>query len=54
MIRIIITILILALISAVLGFGGIAAGIAGIAKALFYLLLGVFVAALLMKFVRRV
>ncbi len=40
---------IIALIAAVLGFGGIAAGAAGIAKILFFIFLVAFVVSLLME-----
>jgi uncharacterized membrane protein YtjA (UPF0391 family) len=46
--------LIVALIAAVFGFGGIATGAAGIAKILFVLFLAVFVISLVMGLVRRV
>jgi uncharacterized membrane protein YtjA (UPF0391 family) len=45
--------LVVALIAAVLGFGGLATGAAGIAKLLFVLFLIVFVASLVMGLVRR-
>jgi uncharacterized membrane protein YtjA (UPF0391 family) len=45
---------VIALVAALLGFGGIAAGAAGIAKLLFVLFLVVFVISLLMGLVRRV
>jgi uncharacterized membrane protein YtjA (UPF0391 family) len=44
---------IVALIAAVLGFGGIAAGAAGIAKILFFIFLVAFVVSLLMGVFRR-
>jgi uncharacterized membrane protein YtjA (UPF0391 family) len=44
---------IIALIAAVLGFGGIAAGAAGIAKILFFVFLVAFVVSLLMGVFRR-
>jgi uncharacterized membrane protein YtjA (UPF0391 family) len=44
---------VIALIAAVLGFGGIAAAAAGIAKVLFYIFLILFLAALLGDLVRR-
>lgn len=44
-----ITFLIVALIAAVFGFGGIAEGAASIAKILFYIFLGLFVLSLLRK-----
>jgi len=44
---------IIALIAAVLGFGGIAAGAAGIAKILFFIFLIAFVVSLLMGVFRR-
>ena len=44
---------ILAIIAAVLGFGGIAAGAAAIAEVLFFVFLALFLAALLMNFFRR-
>lgn len=44
-----ITLLVVALIAAVLGFGGIAAGAASFAKILFYIFLGLFVLSLLGK-----
>ena len=46
--------LIVVLIAAVLGFGGIATGTAEIAKLLFLLFLAVFVISLVMGLVRRV
>jgi uncharacterized membrane protein YtjA (UPF0391 family) len=45
--------LVVALIAAVLGFGGIAGGAAEIAKILFYLFLVVFVISLILGLVRR-
>lgn len=45
--------LVVALIAAVLGFGGLATGAAGIAKLVFVLFLVVFVASLVMSLVRR-
>ena len=44
---------ILALVAAVFGFGGIATGLAGIAKILFFVFLVVFVASLILNFSRR-
>lgn len=45
--------LVIALIAAVFGFGGIAAGAAEIAKILFFLFLAIFVAALILGVMRR-
>jgi uncharacterized membrane protein YtjA (UPF0391 family) len=45
--------LVIALVAAVLGFGGIAAGAASIAKFLFYIFLLIFVVSLIMGLVRR-
>src|SRR5215208_3950659 len=45
--------LVVALIAAVLGFGGIAGGAADFARILFYLFLAVFVVSLIMGLVRR-
>lgn len=45
--------LVVALIAAVLGFGGIAGGAADFARVLFYLFLAVFVVSLIMGLVRR-
>lgn len=45
--------LIVALVAAVFGFGGVATSAAGIAKILFVLFLGVFVISLVMGLVRR-
>jgi len=45
--------LIVALVSAILGFGAIASGAAGIAKLLFVLFLVVFVVSLILGLVRR-
>lgn len=54
MIRLTITFLIIALIAAVLGFGGIAAGAASIAKIVFYIAIILFVGSLVMRAVRKV
>ena len=43
MLQLVITLLVLALIAAVLGFGGIAASFAGIAQILFYIFLVLFI-----------
>jgi uncharacterized membrane protein YtjA (UPF0391 family) len=48
-----ITFLIIALVAAVFGFGGIAVAAAGIAKILFFIFLILFVASLLGGLVRR-
>lgn len=48
-----ITFLVIALIAAVFGFGGIAVAAAGIAKILFFIFLILFLASLLGGFVRR-
>lgn len=53
MLRWTIIFLVIALIAALLGFGGIAAGAAAIAKILFYIFLGLFVISLLVGVVRR-
>ena len=45
--------LVIALIAAVLGFGGIAAGAAEIAKILFFVFLALFVVSLVVGFIRR-
>jgi len=47
------TFLVIALIAAVFGFGGIASASAGIAQILFFLFLVLFVAALIFRAVRR-
>jgi len=47
-----ITFFVLALVAAVLGFGGIAAGAASIGKVLFFLFLILFVVSLVMNMVR--
>jgi len=44
---------VIAIIAALFGFGGIAAGAAEIVKTLFFILLALFVASLLMGLVRR-
>jgi uncharacterized membrane protein YtjA (UPF0391 family) len=49
-----ITFLVIALIAALFGFGGIAVAAAGIARILFFIFLILFVASLLGGFVRRV
>jgi len=46
------TFFVLALLAAILGFGGIAAGAASIGKVLFFLFLVLFVASLIMNMVR--
>lgn len=43
---------IIAIVAAVFGFGGIATAAAGIAQILFYIFLAVFIAVLIMHFVR--
>lgn len=53
MIRLTITFLIIALIAAVLGFGGIAAGAASIAKIVFYIAIVLFIGSLIMKAFRK-
>ena len=45
--------LVVALLAAVLGFGGIAGGAADVARIFFYLFLAVFVVSLIMGLVRR-
>jgi uncharacterized membrane protein YtjA (UPF0391 family) len=45
--------LVIAIIAAVFGFGGIAVASAGIAKLLFYLFLVIFLVSLVMHFARR-
>ena len=47
------TFLVIALVAAVFGFGGIAVAAAGIAKILFYIFLILFVASLLGGLIRR-
>ena len=47
------TFLVIALIAAVFGFGGIASASAGIAQILFFILLVMFIAALIFRAVRR-
>ncbi|MCG7621796.1 MULTISPECIES: DUF1328 domain-containing protein [unclassified Epibacterium] len=47
------TFLVIALIAAVFGFGGIASASAGIAQILFFIFLVMFVAALIFRAVRR-
>jgi uncharacterized membrane protein YtjA (UPF0391 family) len=47
------TFLIVAIIAAVFGFGGIASASAGIAQVLFFIFLVLFVASLIMRFVRN-
>ncbi len=54
MLRLVLIFLVGALLFAVLGFGGIAAGFAEIAELLFYVFLVLFIGALVVKFVRRV
>jgi uncharacterized membrane protein YtjA (UPF0391 family) len=49
----VITFLVIALIAAVLGFGGIAEGAADIAKIIFYIFIVLFVISLLGKLFRR-
>lgn len=51
MLRWVITFLVIALIAALFGFGGIAAGAVGIAKIIFYIFLALFVISLLMRLV---
>jgi uncharacterized membrane protein YtjA (UPF0391 family) len=53
MLRWALILLVVALVAALLGFGGIASGAAGIAKLLFVLFLVVFVISLVMGLVRR-
>jgi uncharacterized membrane protein YtjA (UPF0391 family) len=53
MIRWVITFLVVALIAAVLGFGGIAEGAADIAKIIFYIFIVLFVISLLGRLFRR-
>jgi uncharacterized membrane protein YtjA (UPF0391 family) len=48
-----VTFLVVALVAAVFGFGGIAVAAAGIAKILFYIFLILFVASLLGGLIRR-
>jgi uncharacterized membrane protein YtjA (UPF0391 family) len=48
-----VTFLVIALVAAVFGFGGIAVAAAGIAKILFYIFLILFVASLLGGLIRR-
>ncbi|MBD3316576.1 MAG: DUF1328 domain-containing protein [Chitinivibrionales bacterium] len=48
-----ITFLVVALIAAVFGFGGIATAAAGIAKILFFVFLALFIISLIMNAVRR-
>ena len=52
MLRWIITLILLAIIAAILGFTGIAAGLAATAKVLFYIFLGLLVISLLMRIIR--
>ncbi|EEW58417.1 protein of unknown function DUF1328 [Tritonibacter mobilis] len=47
------TFLVIALIAAVFGFGGIASASAGIAQILFFIFLVMFIAALIFRAVRR-
>lgn len=47
------TFFVIAIVAAVFGFGGIAAGAAEIAKILFFVFLAVFVATLIMGMARR-
>lgn len=44
---------VIALIAAIFGFGGIAAGAASIAKVLFFIFLAIFVVTLLMGLIKR-
>ncbi|NEV93179.1 DUF1328 domain-containing protein [Psychroflexus sp. YR1-1] len=53
MIRWIITFLVIALVAALLGFGGIAEGAADIAKIIFYIFIVLFVISLIGKLFRR-
>jgi uncharacterized membrane protein YtjA (UPF0391 family) len=45
--------LVIALVAALFGFGGIAAGAADIAKILFYIFVAIFLVSLIMGLVRR-
>ena len=45
--------LVIALLAAVFGFGGVAAGAAGIAKALFYIFVAMAVVAFVLSLLRR-
>ena len=47
------TFLVIAIIAAILGFGGIAGTAAGIAQVLFYIFLAIFIVSLLFGLVRR-
>lgn len=53
MLKLAIAFLIVALIAALLGFGGIAGALAGIAEILFWVFVILFLGALLMNFARR-
>ena len=53
MLRLAILFLVIALIAALFGFGGVATASAGIAKILFWIFLVIFVIALIMGFGRR-
>jgi uncharacterized membrane protein YtjA (UPF0391 family) len=53
MLRLTITFLVVAIIAAILGFGGIAAGAAAIAKVVFFLFLVAFIVSLLAGAFRR-
>jgi len=54
MIRLIITFLVIALVAALFGFGGIADGATDIAQIIFYIFLALLVISLVMKMVRKV
>lgn len=53
MLRWIVIFLVIALVAALLGFGGIASASAGIAKIIFYVAIILFVVSLIMNFVRK-
>lgn len=53
MVRLIVIFLVLALVFAIFGFGGIAEGFADIAKIIFYIFLALLVISLIMRLFRR-
>lgn len=53
MLRWIVIFLVIALVAALLGFGGVASASAGIAKIIFYVAIILFVVSLIMNFVRK-
>lgn len=53
MLRWIVIFLVIALVAALLGFGGVASASAGIAKIIFYVAIILFVVSLIMNFIRK-